>query len=289
MRMASGDSNMLSPAVGRVSVDSPRRSASIRRWAWVGIAAQVLFVASWLLAASWQGRRYSVIAHSISDMYAVTAPHGSFLVIVFTICGAATICFALRSVWPMLRPGGWAATVSSALLALSILGLGDLLSPAERVDCRMADPGCTAARALSNSGGKLDDTLSSIGLLALVVAGLVLAAAMRRTPGWQGVGPASPLDKRRAAGRDAGDRRAFRAEWPVRAPARSHCCRCDRGIRRRYPAAIPRPECAERHITRRQISRKKRFGLALSGACGGSRDGRRNRSTKLGRPELRRS
>jgi len=168
-------------------LDSPARdrSASIRRWAWVCIAAQVLFVASWLVAASWQGPRYSILAHSISDMYAVTAPHGIFLVIVLTICGAATMWFALRSVWPVLRPGGWTATVGCALLALSILGLGDLLTPFERLACRAADPGCTTARAISNSGGKLDDALSSIGLLLLVLAGFFLAAAMRRIPGWR--------------------------------------------------------------------------------------------------------
>ncbi len=161
------------------------RSASIRRWAWVSIAAQLLFVASWLVAAAWQGPRYSILAHSISDMYAVTAPDGAFLVIVLTICGAATMWFALRSVWPVLRPGGWTAAVGSALLALSVLGLGDLLSPFERLACRAADPGCTTARAISNSGGKLDDSLTSIGVLLFVLAGFFLAAAMRRTPGWQ--------------------------------------------------------------------------------------------------------
>jgi hypothetical protein len=183
--MASRSSNVLSPTGGRESAGPPRRSASIRFWAWVAIAAQVLFVASWLAAASWQGPRYSVLAHSISDMYAVTAPHGTFLVVVFTDCGAATILFALLSVWPALRLGGRAATVGSALLALSVAGLGDLLTPAERLACRMADPGCTTAKALSNSGGKLDDILTTLGVLLLVAAGFFLAHAMRRIPGWQ--------------------------------------------------------------------------------------------------------
>jgi len=171
----------------RHGLDRPAydRPASIRRWAWVCIAAQVLFVLSWLVAAAWQGPRYSILAHSISDMYAVTAPGGMVLVIVLTICGAATMWFTLRSAWPVLRPGGWTATVGCALLALSVLGLGDLLSPFERLACRAADPGCTAARAMSNSGGKLDDTLTSAGVLLLVLAGFFLAAAMRRVPGWQ--------------------------------------------------------------------------------------------------------
>jgi len=184
--MASGNSEVLSPADGRhLAGPPPRRLASVRRAAWAGIAAQVIFVASVLAAASWQGPRYSVLKHSISEMYAVTAPHAMFLVIVLTVCGAATIWFALRSVWPVLRPGGRAATVGSALLALSVGGLGDLLTPFERVACRMADPGCTTAKMVSNSGGKLDDTLTSIGVLLLVAAGFFLAHAMRRISSWQ--------------------------------------------------------------------------------------------------------
>jgi len=151
----------------------------------VGIAAQVIFVASWLVAATWQGPHYSVLKHSISEMYAVTAPHPMFLLIVITLAGAATIWFALGSVLPALRPGGWAATVGSALLALSAAGLGDLLTPFERVACRLADPGCTTAKMVSNSGGKLDGNLTTIGVALLVLAAFFLAHAMRRMPSWQ--------------------------------------------------------------------------------------------------------
>ena len=157
----------------------------MRRWARVGIAAQVIFVASWLAAVSWQGPRYSPLSMDISDMTAMTAPHGMFLVAVFTLAGAATILFAVRSVWPVLRPGGWAAGVGSVMLALSVAGLGDLLSPAERLACRIADPGCTTAMQISNAGGKLDSALTTIGLVVLVVSGFFLAAAMRRVPGWR--------------------------------------------------------------------------------------------------------
>jgi hypothetical protein len=183
--MAGEYSDVFSPADGRQLATPARRPASIRRSAWAAIAAQVIFVAAWLAAASWQGPRYSVVKHSISDMYAVTAPHAMFLLIVLTLCGAATIWFTLRSVWPVLRPGGWAATVGSVLLALSVAGLGDLLTPFERLACRMADPGCTAALQVSNSGGKLDGDLTTIGVLALVAAGFFLAHAMRRIPAWQ--------------------------------------------------------------------------------------------------------
>jgi len=151
----------------------------------LGIAAQVVFVASWLVAASWQGKRYSVLKQSVSDLYARTAPHGIFLVIVLTICGAVTIGFALFSVRPALRLGGRAATVGSVLLALSVAGLGDLMSPFERLACRAADPGCTTSMAVSNSGGKLDGNLTAIGVVLLVLAAFFLAHAMQRIPGWR--------------------------------------------------------------------------------------------------------
>ena len=158
----------------------------VRVWGWAGFVAQVAFVASWLLAAAWQGKRYDPLAHTISDMYAVTAPGGLFLVVVLTLCGLATALFALLAVRPVLRPGGRRATVGAILLALSIYGLGDLLSPFEREACRLADPGCASADQSANLGGKLDSGLSTIGIFLFLAAVFVLASAMRRTPGWSG-------------------------------------------------------------------------------------------------------
>jgi hypothetical protein len=164
---------------------SPGRGATVRRWAWLGLIAQAVFGAIVLVAASWQGPDYSVVDHTISDMFAVTAPYGAFLVVVLSLCGAGTIGFAVWSVRPALRTGGWRASTGSALLALSIVGVGDLLSPVERLACRMADPGCTPTQQLSNTGGQLDNAISSIGVVLLVVAAFFLAAAMRGTHGWE--------------------------------------------------------------------------------------------------------
>jgi hypothetical protein len=115
----------------------------VRIWAWAGFAAQVVFVASWLIAAAWQGDHYSMLAHTISDLYAVTAPDGLFLVVVLTLCGLATMLFAVLSVWPVLRPGGATAIVGAILLALSIYeNDANLDGPGQRVidahgdDCR---------------------------------------------------------------------------------------------------------------------------------------------------------
>jgi hypothetical protein len=157
----------------------------VRIGAWAGFAAQVVFVVSWLLAAAWQGDGYRVLAHTISDMYAVGAPGGWFLVVVLTLCGLGTVLFALLGLRPALRGSGAFGLVGSVLLALSILGLGDLLTPFEREACRAADPGCTPADQLANLGGKLDGLLSTAGLVLLVVSGFLLAAAMARLPAWR--------------------------------------------------------------------------------------------------------
>jgi hypothetical protein len=161
-----------------------RSGPVLRGWAWAGLLAQVAFVLGWLLAAAWQPRGYSVVRHTISDMYAVTAPHAWFLVVLLTLCGAATVGFAWFAVRRSLSAGGRPATVGALLLVVSILGLGDLLSPFEQEACQQADPACSAADQVANLGGTLDGVLSTVGLVALVAAGFVLAAAMRRAPGW---------------------------------------------------------------------------------------------------------
>ena len=140
---------------------------------------------SWLIAGLWQGARYSALAHSISDMYAVTAPGGMFLVVVITLCGLATVLFAALSVWPTLRQAGWPAAVGSTLLGLSVYGLGDLLTPFERLACRIADGGCSPAAQVANTGGMLDALLTTAGILVFAAAAFFLAPALRRTPGWQ--------------------------------------------------------------------------------------------------------
>ncbi|HEU4907811.1 MAG TPA: DUF998 domain-containing protein [Propionibacteriaceae bacterium] len=160
----------------------------LRLWGWVGLLAQVIFVASWLIAGLWQGQSYSALADTISDMYAITAPHGWVLVITTTLAGAGTIAFAWLGLRVALRRGtsgrGWLATTVAILLSLSILGLGDLLTPMEREACRLADPGCSPVDQVGNLGGKMDAVLSTAGLLILVATGFVLAAAMRRSPAW---------------------------------------------------------------------------------------------------------
>jgi hypothetical protein len=104
--------------------------------------------------------------------------------VVITACGLVTIGFAV-ALWRALRGAGWPAAVGCALLALSVAGLGDALTPWEREGCRLADPGCTPAAQVANAGGRLDASLTTGGVLLLVVAAIFLAVAMRRLPAWR--------------------------------------------------------------------------------------------------------
>ena len=160
-------------------------TALIRRTAQLALVAQVIFVGSFLIAATWQGPGYDAMTQSMSDMYAVTAPNALFLVVAFTFCGLATVLFAGLSVWPTLRRAGWPAIAGAALLALSIAGLGNLLSPFEQLACRIADPGCTYASQASNSGGALDNNLSFLGIVLFAIAPFVVGEAFRRLPEWK--------------------------------------------------------------------------------------------------------
>lgn len=160
-------------------------NGAIRRWAVTVAVAHFVFVAAWLIAPSWQGPDYSPLAHSISDMYAVGAPNAAFLLIVITLCGATALLFIFFSLLPMLRPAGWPAAVGAIFLGLSVVGIGDLLTPFERLACRLADPGCSSADQLENFGGRLDSTLTTVGLIVLIAAGFFIAEAMRRLPVWR--------------------------------------------------------------------------------------------------------
>ncbi|MBY8887055.1 DUF998 domain-containing protein [Streptomyces sp. PTM05] len=156
----------------------------IRRWSLLAVLVNVVFTGLWIAAATWQGSQYNTVKHTISDMYADGVPGAWFLIIPFTLAGAVCILFAGLALWPSLRQAGWPAAVGVTLLALSIFGLGDLLSPFEREGCRMADPGCTATKQLATAGGATDSILSTFGILAFAVSGYFLAVAMRRLPGW---------------------------------------------------------------------------------------------------------
>ncbi len=162
---------------------------SRRRWATAAIVTNVMFVATFIVSAAWQGPHYSVLRHSISDMYADHAPHALLLIVILTVAGVMTLGFCLMSLWPALRPSGRRGAAGAAVLAASIFGVGDALTPFERLGCRLADAGCTGSDQLATSGGRLDSVLSTAGAVLLTASAFLLAWAMDHTPGlarWAG-------------------------------------------------------------------------------------------------------
>lgn len=68
------------------------------------------------------------------------------------------------------------------LLGLSIFGLGDILTPFERMACRLADEGCTPQDETANAGEMFDSVLSSVGAVMFMAACFVLAGALAKVP-----------------------------------------------------------------------------------------------------------
>jgi hypothetical protein len=50
---------------------------------------------------------------------------------------------------------------------------------------RLAGPGCTRVSQIANTGGRLGGNLGALGVLALILAGVLLSFAMRRAAGWR--------------------------------------------------------------------------------------------------------
>jgi hypothetical protein len=67
------------------------------------------------------------------------------------------------------------------------MGLDNLSDAFFRLDCRAADPGCTAAAAASSWHGKVHLAVGLISAAATVALPFALAARMRLAPGWHGL------------------------------------------------------------------------------------------------------
>src|SRR5438270_6718022 len=111
-----------------------------KRVAWLAsgaIAAQVLFVAGWLVGGSIEGHGYSPMRHDISDLGALTAHHTWLAVGSLGISGGLTMAFALAALRPTFGPG----TAGAWLVALSLPSLDGMSDAFFRLDCRAADTG----------------------------------------------------------------------------------------------------------------------------------------------------
>jgi hypothetical protein len=81
-----------------------------RRAAWLAVAAvaaQVLFVAGWLVGGAIEGHGYAPGRHDISDLGALTAHHAWLSQVTGGTAGALTIAFALFALRPIFGNVAW--------------------------------------------------------------------------------------------------------------------------------------------------------------------------------------
>jgi small-conductance mechanosensitive channel len=154
-------------------------------WGTVGIVAQIAFMAGWLIAETWQGPRYSVIADTISDMQAATAPHVWFIVTCFAIGSLGTFCFAIFGLRPALAAGR-AVPHAVWMLALAGLAIGNSFP---LIPCELPAPGCTAHHQLYSPGGITDVIVATAAFLVLVFTPAQLRKRLAELPEWRRLVP----------------------------------------------------------------------------------------------------
>jgi hypothetical protein len=75
--------------------------------------------------------------------------------------------------------------VSGWLVALSAVGLDDLSDAFFRLNCRVADVGCTEAVATASWHGAIHAAVGTVSFMILVMAPFALARRMQMVPGWR--------------------------------------------------------------------------------------------------------
>ena len=155
-------------------------------WGVVGVMAQVVFTAGWVVTELWQGPRYSPVNDTISDMQASTAPHVWFPIASFALAAVATFGFVVFGLRPALAGAGKRASFAPWMLAFSALALGNSFP---LIPCRLSDPGCTPSFQLSSPGGLTDAIVSGLAFFVLVITPFPLWRRLATLPGWQGVRP----------------------------------------------------------------------------------------------------
>jgi hypothetical protein len=163
------------PAHGR-----PRHALT---WGIVGLLAQVVFAAGWVIAETWQGPRYSPVTDTISDMQAATAPHVWFPVVFFAVGGLGTFGFAIFGLRPAL-----AGVSSSAAWKIGLSGLA-LGNSFPLIPCQLSAHACTATSQLLSAGGLTDALLSGVALWVLAITPFPMARRVSSLPGWKSLKP----------------------------------------------------------------------------------------------------
>jgi len=163
------------------------RDRWIRLLAVGGVAGQVIFTVGWLVGGWVQDVAYSSARHDISDLGALTARHPWVMLTAQGLGGALTIAFALGSLRPALDVAGRRGAIGPWLIALSLPGLDNVSDLFFRLDCRAADPGCTAAVSAASWHGQVHSIVGGVSAVITLAAPFVMLRRLRLSPGWRGL------------------------------------------------------------------------------------------------------
>lgn len=155
-------------------------------WGVVGVIAQLVFTAGWVVSEAWQGPHYSLVNDTISDMQARTAPNVWFPVACFALAGIGTFCFAVFGLRPALAKAGTVAWYAPWLLACAALALGNSFP---LIPCQLSNPGCTALYQANSPGGMTDSIVSGLAFLVLVIIPFPLWRRLAVEPQWRRLRP----------------------------------------------------------------------------------------------------
>jgi hypothetical protein len=156
------------------------RQTFMRRIAQATVAAQILFIVGFLAVGAAEGHGYQWMRDDISDLGALTAHHATVFRLLLLVTGAVTMVFGLVVVGPV-----FGSPSAGVLVALSLPAFDNFTDTFFRLDCRAADPGCTASRAMSSWHGTAHIVCFAVAALATVTAPFVLSRAMSRQERWR--------------------------------------------------------------------------------------------------------
>src|SRR5436190_8947273 len=155
------------------------RNRTVIVLAFGAIAAQVLFVGGWLIGGAIEGHGYSAGRDDISDLTALTAHYATFNRATLLVSGLLTAAFALWSLRPSLTVPGRGVPVSALLVAVSLPALDNLSDAFLRLDCRVADAGCSSSVAASSWHGTVHVVAFVVAAIPTLIAPFALSHRMR--------------------------------------------------------------------------------------------------------------
>ena len=156
-----------------------------RQLAYAAIAGQVVFVGAFIVLGATEGHGFSATKHYISDLGAPTAHHVVLWFAAQVVCAVTLAAFAFGALRPALSPAGRKATLAAWLITGSVMVFDNITDPLFRLDCRLADKGCSATDQMATWHGKVHVYKFVVALVCTIAAPFVIASCARVVDGWR--------------------------------------------------------------------------------------------------------